>query len=231
VSSSTPHPQAIFSPSTTIHAETENNTSQSALFTDEYYNYITTEVGATNGDTPNQHISKLPISTLLTGEAANTKIYVETQSWFCHSTSNEVSGPSGTTLKAGPSHCGSHNDIGHNSGDMSVVTAQFQDMQSRGISGVVVDWDGQPVLPNGTTSTSGEIIQNNAAIDNFRKLAEASDGKFTFAVSEDEGVAACIKGWVPCVAAPAALGTGMKASAEAQAISDINYIVNTPKPT
>jgi hypothetical protein len=81
------------------------------------------------------------------------------------------------------------------------------------------------------------VAQNNLAINTFQKLAEESNGKFTFAVSEDEGVARCLKGWSSCASVPSSFlesapgaSSAIKAisaKAEAQAVADINYILKT----
>ena len=211
-----------YSPTTTVSALTAVNTSASPAFTDDYYSYITGVAGANaNGDGVPANISKISIRTLLSGGAANAKIFAFTQDWFCHSASNESGGKliAGTT--AGTPSCGSHIDIGYNSGDASQVAATVTDMESRGIQGAIIDWEGPPVLSTGQVN-----VQNNEAVDQFRAQAEASSGQFSFAVVEDEGVGGCAKGWWPCQCMTGTCPSGTTGTPTTEAVFDINYALN-----
>lgn len=128
-------------PTTTVAAETANNTSAPDTFK-----------GQLNGNAGSGNVSKLPISSLLYS-GSTAKIYAHLVPWF---------------------GSGSHIDVGYRSDDPAQVHRQVEDMVSRGIQGVVVDWFG----PNAT-------IENNAT-ELIRKEAEAHPG-FEFAIMEDAG--------------------------------------------
>lgn len=72
----------------------------------------------------------------------------------------------------GPSN---HMNVGYNSATFTQVNAQVADMMSRGIDGAIIDWYG----PNNTWPNQTTIY--------LRQAAEATSGKFTFAVMEDVG--------------------------------------------
>ena len=176
-----------------------NNTSASPLFTDQYtparrFNGATIGV-VSNGDAPSPKtqaasmhvgaVSKIPIRSLL-HSGSTTKIFVETQSWFCTYSRNPLSSALDTD------QCGSHIDIGYGTNYSGQVARQVADMESRGIDGVFMDWMGQGAGKGVTNafSTSSAAI-DTGAIFLFKAAAEASGGKFQFAVLEDEGVKAC----------------------------------------
>ena len=96
-------------PTTTLAAETANNTSASNQF-----------LGSSNGNAAPGAVSKLPLTNLLYA-GANTKIYVHVQPWW-----------------GDPAHM----NIGYDSADPTQVQLQIEDMISRGISGIFVDWYG-----------------------------------------------------------------------------------------
>jgi len=208
-------------PTTTVSAQTSNNTSASSAFTDTYFDFNTGKVQANaNGDMIPANISKLPVSTLLSGAAASAPVWVETQTWFCTKASNIGSNGlliTGTAPRT-PA-CGSHIDVGYNSGDATQIANTVTDLESRGISGVILDWEGPPTLSTGQTN-----VQNNDSVDQIKTQAEASNGKFQFVVQEDEGVAGCTKGWWPCRCADGS--TGSSCNLNTQAIYDINYLIN-----
>lgn len=106
-----------------------------------------------NGNTAPSHVSKLPIRSLLY-PGANTKIYARVVSFF-----NQNS---------------KHVDIGYRSDDRDQVRRQIEDMISRGIDGVVVDWYGTQRPEHAEVPVV------------FRKEAEDHPG-FIFAISEDHG--------------------------------------------
>jgi PKD repeat protein len=72
----------------------------------------------------------------------------------------------------GPSN---HMNVGYNSATGTQVNAQVADMMSRGIDGAIIDWYG----PNNTWPNQTTIY--------LRQAAEATNGKFMFAVMEDVG--------------------------------------------
>lgn len=160
---------AIPAASTTLKAETSNNTSAAASFT-----------GQTNGNTPAANVSKLPIAPELYG-GAKTPIYVTWLGWF---------------------GLANHITVGYNSDTQAQVHAQVQDMISRGIAGAISDWYG----------TSNTFIDDATML--LKSEAEASGGKFQFAIMEDKG----------------ALGAASRSNhcdVTDQLISDLNYFAST----
>ena len=129
-------------PTTTLSAETANNTSTANLYAAD----ASGNLGASN-------ISKVDIRKLLY-PGSNTPVYVHFMGWF------------GTS---------SHIDVGYTSWDPAQVHRQVDDMLSRGITGAILDWYG----PNKWTEESTA---------KYLKLeAEARNGQFWFALTEDKG--------------------------------------------
>ncbi len=127
-------------PTTTLIAETSNNTSAANSFQAQ-----------SNGDIGASNISKLDIHTLLY-PGASTKIYAHLMLWF-----------------GGPSPM----NVGYRSDDPAQVHRQIEDMVSRGIDGVIMDWYG----PGNFEDTVAKLV-----------MAEAeSHPGFTFAIMVDKG--------------------------------------------
>ena len=176
--------------STTRQQLTANNTSASDLFTDQYTpaaRFFGATIGLvpSNGDNvpgnvtaaslADGAISKISLHTLLPA-GSKAKILYETQSWFC------TSGVSPLSSALGKDQCGSHIDIGYSNGSATQIEKQVADMRSRGADGAIVDWEGPG---------DGAVARiNNAALGAFKTAAEASNGQFVFAVSEDESAKA-----------------------------------------
>lgn len=135
-------------PSTTLRAETANNTSAADDFKSQ-----------PNGNAAAGNISKQPIRSLLY-PGATTRIYAHLMGWF------------------GDSH---HMDVGYRSDDPLQVRRQIEDMISRGIDGVMIDWRG---------SSSSDIT--NRATRLVRQEAERHPG-FVFATSIDPKALAGVK--------------------------------------
>jgi hypothetical protein len=180
-----------------------NNTSASPLFTDQYtpgtrWNVPNPKV-TSNGDAPASAttavdmahgvVSKVPMWKLLYPTATSkpaTKIYAETQGWFC--TNN---GGASISSAANADQCGGHIDIGYDSNAVAHANAEVADMVSRGLDGAILDWSGSSSgLGESSHSTNVHEI-NSGNLTNVMKAAEATNGKFTFAVVEDEGMQAC----------------------------------------
>ena len=106
---STHVPLTVQQATTTLAAETSNNTSAADSFASQ-----------TNGNEGSTNVSKVDIHTLLY-PGASTDIYAELQPWF-----------------GDPRHM----DVGYISWDPAQVEKQLEDMQSRGVTGVVIDWYG-----------------------------------------------------------------------------------------
>src|ERR1700686_4888126 len=112
----------------------------------------------TNGNRGAGNISKVDIHSLLY-PGATTKIYAHLLTWF-----------GGT----------SHMNIGYSSTDPAQVKRQIEDMISRGINGVIIDWYG----PNNAIDRGTQLV-----------MAEAENHPgFTFAIMIDGGA---IK-WYSC---------------------------------
>jgi hypothetical protein len=213
-----PGADATQAQTSTLAAETGRNTSASPLFVDDYRNYNTTaQAGNSNGDFAGGAISRLPLATRA------GSLFVETQTWFCHLTSNEQ----GARLVP-DAHCGSHIDIGYNSDDPAQIARQVAELRTRGVAGVIMDWagkdsghDGDPgYYPTGnggdhvSARSSGEIATN--------AIYEMMNASFPFAVMEDEGISNCRKGWAGgCACWPA---YGSTCNETSQVISDLSYI-------
>jgi hypothetical protein len=186
------------SPLTSKTALLSNDTSASVAFTDVYtpatrFNGSTTPVS--NGDAPASTtplsdlmrgvVSKVPIRTLLY-PGATTKVFVETQAWFC--TNGKVPIPT----SANADQCGSHIDIGYDANASAHVKAEVADMMSRGIDGALLDWDGQGAGMGAVDQhTTDSTAVNTGNLTLVMQAAEATQGQFTFAVIEDEGIKAC----------------------------------------
>jgi hypothetical protein len=96
-------------PTTTLAAQTSNNTSAANSFG-----------GLKNGDAGSSNVSKVDLHTLLY-PGATTQIYAELQPWFGDKR---------------------HINVGYTSWDPAQVENQLADMESRGITGVIIDWYG-----------------------------------------------------------------------------------------
>lgn len=154
---------AAIHPTTTLAAETGNNTSGANSFHSQ-----------SNGNLAAGNVSKVDIHSLLY-PGTTTKIYAHLVPWFGGS---------------------SHMNVGYSSTDPAQVHRQVEDMVSRGIDGVIIDWYG----PGSSEDTATRLI-----------MAEAErHPHFTFAVMVDKG------------AIPHA-GCG-SCSAQQALIDELNYI-------
>ena len=130
-------------PTTTLAAQTSNNTSAANAFKTQSNN----NRGAGN-------ISKVDVHTLLY-PGATTKIYAHFMGWFGGS---------------------NHMNVGYSSTDPTQVKNQIDDLVSRGIDGVIIDWYG----PNDGTDQATQLVMAQA---------ETHPG-FTFAIMIDAGAIA-----------------------------------------
>jgi len=175
-----------------------NNTSASTAFVDVYtpatrFNGSTTPVGNYGApsstvpfvDMAHGVVSKVPVRSLLY-PGATTKIFVETQAWFC--TNGTVPIPT----KASADQCGGHIDIGYDANATAHVQAEVADMVSRGFDGAILDWNGQAAGLGAVGQHSTDVAAisaGNATL--MMQTAEATGGKLQFALQEDEGMKAC----------------------------------------
>ncbi|HVY46176.1 MAG TPA: hypothetical protein VHB21_09870, partial [Minicystis sp.] len=182
------------SPTTSKAELLANDTSASSLFTDRY-----TPAARFHGSTsPVSNGDALPGSTdaksLLVGSVSKVSVhtlvgslpvYAEAQSWFCYGGKNPLSS------SADGDQCGSHIDIGVDANSTAHVKKEVADMRSRGLDGVIVDWDGQAAGLGVIDQKATGPALNTGAIRLFKEQAEASNGAFHFAVCEDEGIKDC----------------------------------------
>jgi hypothetical protein len=157
-------------PTTTLAAQTSNNTSAANSF-----------VGQSNGNHGAGNVSKVDLHTLLYS-GATTKIYAHMVLWFGQS---------------------NHMNIGYNSTDPGQVKSQINDMVSRGIDGVILDWYG----PNNALDKAALQI-----------MAEAENHPgFTFAIMVDQGAIE----WYSCPGC----------SPQQAFVADLQYIEHTYFPS
>jgi hypothetical protein len=157
-------------PTTTLAAQTSNNTSAANTFTTQSNN----NRGAGN-------ISKVDVHSLLYS-GATTKIYAHMVLWFGQS---------------------NHMNIGYSETNPQQVANQIDDMVSRGIDGVVLDWYG----PGNSMDQAAKLIMAQA---------EAHPG-FTFAIMIDQGAIE----WYSCAGC----------SPQQALIADLQYIEQTYFPS
>jgi hypothetical protein len=110
-----------------------------------------TFVAQSNGNPGPANVSKLDVHSLLYS-GADTKIYAHLMLWFGGS---------------------NHMNVGYNSNDAAQVHRQVNDMVSRGINGVIIDWYG----PNNSIDSATKLVMAEA---------EKHPG-FTFAIMVDQG--------------------------------------------
>lgn len=124
---------------------TANNTSASGRYR-----------GERNGNEPPSNVSKVTTHSLLY-PGATTQIFVRWMPWF-----------------QGTPGGGKHVDVGYNSDDPEQIRRQVEDMLSRGIDGVFVDWYGH------------EDKSKDRATERMLREAERRGGTFKVALSVDK---------------------------------------------
>jgi len=124
-----------------------------------------TFTGEANGNIPGANISKVPTRSLLY-KGSTAKLFAHFMPWFGF---------------------GSHVDVGYASNDPAQVQRQVNDMVSRGLDGVVVDWYG----------AAAHFAPYDQATQLIRQQAELHPG-FTFAIMEDGGALKACAGTVGC---------------------------------
>jgi hypothetical protein len=128
-------------PTTTLAAQTSNNTSASNSFGSQ-----------SNGNRGAGNISKVDVHSLLYS-GTTTKVYAHLMLWF------------------GPGS--GHMNVGYSSTDPEQVNNQINDMVSRGIDGVIIDWYG----PNNSIDQATQLVM----------AAAQNHPGFTFAIMIDAG--------------------------------------------
>src|SRR4051812_35580599 len=129
------------SPTTTLSAETGNNSSAADSFQ-----------GTSNGNAAAGNVSKVDIRSLMYS-GSTTGIYAHYMPWF------------GT---------GSHYNIGYNTADADQSARTINDMISRGIQGVIIDWYGR------------NFTHEDQSTQSMFNESQKHSG-FTFAIMEDAG--------------------------------------------
>ena len=157
-------------PTTTLAAQTSDNTSAANSFTTQSNN----NRGAGN-------ISKVDVHTLLY-PGATTKVYAHMVLWFGQS---------------------NHMNIGYSETNAAQVQSQIDDMVSRGIDGVIIDWYG----PGNTIDQATQLVMT---------AAESHPG-FTFSIMIDQGAIE----WYSCSGC----------SPQQALVDDLQYIENTYFPS
>ena len=157
-------------PTTTLAAQTSNNTSAANSFATQM-----------NGNRGAGNISKVDVHSLLYS-GASTKIYAHMVLWFGQS---------------------NHMNNGYSSTDPQQVQKQIDDMVSRGIDGVILDWYG----PNNSMDKAAQLIMASA---------ETHPG-FTFAIMIDQGAIE----WYSCPGC----------SPQQALVSELQYIEHTYFPS
>jgi PKD repeat protein len=163
------------SPTTTLAAETGNNTSASSSF-----------VTHSNGDLGASNISKVPTRNLLYS-GSTSKILAHFMGWF-----------GGTN----------HMNVGYTSADPAQVKKQVDDIMSRGIQGVAIDWYG---------TGSSHAGENNTAIYMMQE-AQTRGGQFEFSIVEDSGALTSCANTAGC-------------SVTQALIKDLNYVATEFEPS
>lgn len=142
-------------PTTTLSAETGNNTSAADSF-----------AAQSNGNAAAGNVSKVATRTLLY-PGSTAKIYAHFMPWF-----------------GSPKHM----SVGYISNDSQQIKKQVNDMVSRGMNGVIIDWYG--IDPAGT-----DFLMIDHVTQLMMQEAEQHSG-FSFAVMYDQGALA------PCANTP-----------------------------
>lgn len=132
-----------------------------------------------NASAGSANVSKAPISLLLPPNT-QAKVFAHMMSWFGSAT---------------------HKDVGYSSADPIQVEKQVADMVSRGIAGVIVNWQG----------SSDSTNQGALAI---MAEAEKNSGKFQFAIEEDAATL------TPCAKT---VGCDL----QAKLIDDLKFVLST----
>ena len=165
------NPSLTVSPTTTLAAETSNNTSAANSF-----------VTLSDGDLGASNISKVSTRSLLY-PGSTAKILTHFMAWFGGS---------------------NHMNVGYTSADPVQVKKQVDDMMSRGIQGVAIDWYGTGSSHAGENTTAIYMMQE----------AQTRGGQFEFSIVEDSGALTSCASTAGC-------------SVTQTLINDLNYVATT----
>ena len=133
-------------PTTTLTAQTSNNTSAASSFPGCETTTVTNGQCVDNGDLKASNVSKVNVHTLLSPSQQGTKVYTTYIPYWVH---------------------GTHPNIGYSSQDPNQVTREITDLTSRGFDGVLVDWYGPGSYEEGAT----EVLKTQLEQQNTLKFA------------------------------------------------------------
>ena len=133
-------------PTTTLAAETGNNTSAADSFPGCEITTVTNGQCVDNGDLRASNISKVSLRTLLSPSQQGAKLYTTYIPYWVH---------------------GSHPNIGYNSQDPNQVAKEITDLASRGLDGVLIDWYG----PGSYEEGASEILKSQLEQQNGLQFA------------------------------------------------------------
>jgi hypothetical protein len=133
-------------PTTTLTAETSNNTSAANSFPGCETTTVTNGQCVDNGNLKASNVSKVDVHTLLSPSQQGTKVYTTYIPYWVH---------------------GTHPNIGYSSQDPNQVTREITDLTSRGFDGVLVDWYGPGSFEEGAT----EVLKTQLEQQNNLKFA------------------------------------------------------------
>ncbi len=143
--SSPPETQSLYQqiiPTTTLTAETSNNTAAANSFPGCEITTVTNGQCVDNGDLKASNISKVNVHTLLSASQQGAKVYTTYIPYWVH---------------------GTHPNIGFSSKDPKQVAKEITDLTSRGFDGVLVDWYGPGSYEEGATEVlKPQLEQQNA---------------------------------------------------------------------
>lgn len=140
IASNTSTPSSISSPSSASGSSSSQSPTTTTLAAETGNNTSASSdfAGWSNGDIAPANVSKVDVHKLLYS-GTTAKVYAHLMPWFGDA---------------------SHKNVGYTSWDAAQVASQVNDMISRGINGMVIDWYG-PANVNGNTAT--QLIFQEAA--------------------------------------------------------------------
>ena len=130
-------------PTTTLSAETSNNTAAANSFRGCEITTVTNGQCVDNGDLKASNVSKVDVHTLLSESQQGAKIYTTYIPYWVH---------------------GTHPNIGYSSQDSHQVAKEVADLTSRGFDGVIVDWYGPGSYEEGATEVLKSQLEHQNAL-------------------------------------------------------------------
>jgi hypothetical protein len=137
-------------PTTTLTAETSNNTSAANSFPGCEITTVTNGLCVDNGNLKASNVSKVNVHTLLSPAQQGAKLYTTYIPYWVH---------------------GTHPNIGYSSQDPNQVTKEIADLTSRGLDGVLIDWYG----PGSYEEGASEVLKTQMEQQNALRFAMMID--------------------------------------------------------